>query len=67
MKRMFLRWAGCTECKYGAINCVKYASCYRCPVCRKEDGACLCMEDATNKEKLTGRCMYFEKDNKERI
>lgn len=65
MKRMFLRWAGCTECKHGAINCVKYESCYRCPVCRKEDGACLCMQDAANKEKLTGRCMYFEELSKD--
>lgn len=29
----------------------------------KKNAACLCMKDATNKEKLTGRCMYFEKDN----
>lgn len=66
MKRMFLRWASCTECKHGASNCVKYVAYYDCPVCRKEDGVCLCMQDATNKEKLTGRCMYFEEANKER-
>lgn len=56
MKRIFLQTYNFPNCKHNSS----------CPVFRKEYGACLCIQDAANKEKLTGRCMYFEKDNKER-
>lgn len=59
-ERMFLRWTNCLVCTHGAKWCDNYESCYNCPMGKESDGMCLCMKEATHKEKLTGKCKYFE-------